>query len=291
MFVDKMSVLGLARKVRGGPNRSLARTISLLSAQSDYARAMPVLCNSLPKSGTHLLLQILRALPGTRYFNGFIASVPTRPYRERTLSKQVRMINRVAPREVMPAHLFYHPVIEMNLSRKHFIHFFIYRDPRDVIISDMHHVTYRVPYHGLHSLFVDECSSDDERITLAIKGAPTHRKDIEFPDIAARVERYKRWITHPDVLSVRFEELRGDSLPDLVRKIVLHYVTRSNQDVDVEAAVSASLTAIAPARSPTFRTGETGQWRKIMTDQQRRLVKEIAGSILIELGYEKDWDW
>jgi Sulfotransferase domain len=40
-----------------------------------------------------------------------------------------------------------------------------------------------------------------------------------------------------------------------------------------------------------LRKGVAGDWRKVFTDQDKRIYKEVAGQMLIGLGYERDYDW
>ena len=49
--------------------------------------------------------------------------------------------------------------------------------------------------------------------------------------------------------------------------------------------------SIEPGRSPTFRSGKTGEWVKYFTPEHRRLFKDVSGDLLIALGYEKDTNW
>jgi sulfotransferase 6B1 len=52
--------------------------------------------------------------------------------------------------------------------------------------------------------------------------------------------------------------------------------------------ILASLEAsINPTKSPTFRSGKTGEWKKHFTDEHKKIFKEVAGDLLL-LGYEKD---
>jgi len=46
---------------------------ALFLKEFDYLGYPPVLANSFPKSGTHLLIQILQALPGIRDLGDFLA--------------------------------------------------------------------------------------------------------------------------------------------------------------------------------------------------------------------------
>lgn len=49
----------------------------LVSGPKAFQARPPVIVNSIPKSGTHLLMQIARALPDTRYYGSFLAQTPS----------------------------------------------------------------------------------------------------------------------------------------------------------------------------------------------------------------------
>jgi hypothetical protein len=41
----------------------------------------------------------------------------------------------------------------------------------------------------------------------------------------------------------------------------------------------------------TFRQGSIGSWRNSFGEEHKRAFKEVAGQLLIDLGYEKNLDW
>jgi hypothetical protein len=41
----------------------------------------------------------------------------------------------------------------------------------------------------------------------------------------------------------------------------------------------------------TFRKGQIGGWREEFSEEHERAVKEVSGSLLVELGYEAGPDW
>lgn len=278
------------RKAKGIPNRTLSRILGLSASQRDFELGSPVLGNSVPKSGTHLLLQILRSLPCVRYFDGFMASAPSRRHVERPLTRQLGMIGQVAPREVIPSHLFFSNEVSGALRARHFVHFFIYRDPRDVVISEAHYLTSSATHHGLHADYA-RCNNFEERLELAIRGIDPPRDGAYYPDVATRFGRYKQWIADGNVQSVRYEELREDGLTGALRRIVSFYRERANHDFDIDEAAGRARKAIAPERSHTFRSGQIQQWKTEFSRRNKDSFKQIAGQLLIELGYEKDLDW
>ena len=50
-------------------------------------------------------------------------------------------------------------------------------------------------------------------------------------------------------------------------------------------------TEINPHRSHTFREGKSGNWRRRFTDRNREEFKNVAGTLIVELGYEAGPDW
>ena len=77
----------------------------------------------------------------------------------------------------------------------------------------------------------------------------------------------------------------------LVREIVKFYIDRSDSDFAQDACVAKALNNIDQAKSHTYRQGKAGSWRKVFTEQQKNTFKELAGHLLIELGYEQDKNW
>jgi hypothetical protein len=41
----------------------------------------------------------------------------------------------------------------------------------------------------------------------------------------------------------------------------------------------------------TFRKGQIGGWREEFSEEHERTAREIAGPLLVELGYEADREW
>ena len=63
------------------------------------------------------------------------------------------------------------------------------------------------------------------------------------------------------------------------------------RDTPREQALGILVEAIQPGKSHTFRSGRTDGWRQYFTDAHKKLFKDVAGDLLVRLGYEKDNDW
>lgn len=265
--------------------RQVPRTALRLSAtDSDYHRLPPAIGNSFPKSGTHLLLQILRGLT-PRYYGSFINSKPPLTFRERSFGAHLRLIDRIVPGEALPAHLFYHDAYADALGRKNAAHFLIYRDPRDVCISDAHYLTHMNPWHRMHHYFAHTLRTDEDRISAAILGVHEPRFRCDYPDVTRRFAPYRGWLGRKDVFVMRFEDLMSSRRKETVIGMANFYASRCQDASDVEALAQRAVAQIDARRSHTFRKGEAGGWRKILNRRHIAEIEDVAGPLLVELGY------
>lgn len=282
LFVRKIQAFG----------KKPARFLKRIGASSDdYARFPPVLGNSFPKSGTHLLLQILQRLPGTVSYGSFIASRNSSVIlRERSAGSHARLINAVVPGEVVPAHLFCSGYIKDELAKKNFVHYFIYRDPRDCIASEVNYIMHLNRWHRLHG-YMSSLNSAEERVSAIINASWESSVKCDYPNIARRFIRYHGWIDDPDVFPIRFEDLISDRRTSILQDIVTFYVKKSGIAIDTGATLQSIKNNLVPEKSHTFWKGQTGAWRESFTERNKDEFKSVAGALLIKLGYEKDLDW
>jgi sulfotransferase 6B1 len=266
--------------------RQVPRAVARLSLRTEaFFDTPPIVANSIPKSGTHLLTQVLAPLASHEY-GTFWTSVPSRPYRELPRSAMIRALRRTVPGELASAHLFHDPGFHAELERRNAVQVFLFRDPRDVVVSEADYLTRVNTWHGLHRHFKG-LATDAERISLAILGDPA----AGYPDVGQRFRRYLGWLRQDGVLSVRFEDLVGDDRPTTVREIVRFHARHATATTDEDELVAAALAAVDPTRSFTFRRGRAGGWRDVLTEQHVEQVKRVAGDLLVELGYESDHAW
>lgn len=255
-----------------------------------FAARPPILANSFPKSGTHLLTQILDAFPDRRSYGSLITSVPSITYRERSPRGHARLLRLIVPGEVVTAHLFHEPLYQALLTQKRCVHFFIFRDLRDVVVSEAHYLTFMNPWHRLHRHF--RAREPAERIALAISGFRDPSAPCRYPDVAARFARYAGWLEQSDVFPVRYEELAtADRREQVVADMVRFYSDGAGLPCDLDTVVASAIRNIRPHHSHTFRRGKVGGWRGELTPRLKDLFKRVAGDLLVDLGYERDLDW
>lgn len=260
------------------------------TSPKDYQHLPPVLANSFPKSGTHLLLQIVEALPNTRNYDTFIASMPSITFKERSHKAHHRLINRIVPSEVITAHLFYQPNFEELLSKKNCVHFFIFRDLRDIVISEAHYLAKMNRWHRMHPYF-KSLNTLNEQISASILGVDQSDFPYDYPDVAKRFSKYNQWLQSSNVFTIKYEDLISRHRREFLRKMAAHYAKNSDSNIVIENVVHTMEKNIAPERSHTFRRGGTGGWKATFTDDHKSQMKQKAGDLLITLGYEKNKSW
>jgi len=253
---------------------------------------LPILLGiSFPKSGTHLLDQILlgfsNVAPYAKRVHSFYAEYEGESGRKRSPEQAVAWIDSLHPRDVASAHLFARPEAVKRICSPKFAPYFIFRDPRDVVVSHVFYVTDMEARH-VHHNFYQSLPDFNARLKVSILGRPD--SEAEFPDIAGRFAPYMDWLNHPEVLKIHFEDLIHDRAAILTR-IMDHLLSRIPLRATRELILDSLETSINPKKSPTFRSGKTGEWKKHFTDEHKKIFKDVAGDLLVKLGYEKDGDW
>jgi len=242
-----------------------------------------VMANSFPKSGTHLLLQVLEAFSLKDYGN-FLASTPSITMIERHPTSMVSKIDRLVPGELVSAHMFHNEIVNEALKQKEVTHFFIYRDPRDVIVSECYYLSEMNKWHKLYQHFSQHDNISD-MIEMSINGINTD--DFYYPDIGTRMSRYTSWIVDDNVLAIKFEDLTGPNQKNVVTDIVNFFATKNHSiSIDVNKTIDYAIQSIAPEKSHTFRSGKSGKWKDYFSDKQTELMARLASNELKTWGYE-----
>jgi len=257
------------------------------------AGGWPVLMGiSFPKSGTNLIRQVLAGFTQVAPFadRSFDVFSPHdyETGQARTAGDALTFLARLKPGDIAQVHFYSWPEVIEVVCTPHYIPFFIYRDPRDVVVSHMFYVTRMAPEHSHHQFYAGVLKTDDERLSVSITGRP--EVDLDFPHINKRFEPYLGWLDHSEVLSLRFEDFIMDRNPTLNR-VLDHYIKHLDLKMPREKMLDILVRSINPSKSPTFRGGRVGDWRKHFKDEHKALFKNVAGDLLIRLGYEKGYDW
>lgn len=257
-----------------------------------------IICNSYPKSGTHLLYQILYSLSACQKWDDII-SVQALCGIMNTANHIRWKLNSAPSGSIVRCHFMYVPEILDILSEHRCKLLFIYRDLRDVAVSHARWVN-KEERIFLHDIYQQQ-ESFDQQLMSSIKGTPLGSpfgSNLSHPDIGQDFSRWKGWLHHADTLAVRFEDLVGErgggceeTRLQVVGQIIDHLEVKvSPQDIRAKFASYA----INPAESHTYKKGgggAIGGWQKYFTEEHKNAFKKVAGQLLIDLDYEQTLDW
>jgi hypothetical protein len=256
-----------------------------------FDEAPPIFGNSKPKSGSHLLLQIL---------NGFTQIMPYK-YVE---AEPVRTIKKDGGRRTqaeilsdlqeIPKGVIGWGYLEATQENASFltgagrVNYFIYRDPRDMLVSQVFFATDMHEEHGMHAYY-NSLPDFSARLNVAITGID--QDGLKMVNVKQRYQGVFQWLEQKNVMCLRFEELINNR--DGTLNAMLAEVERTGYKIPAprEKALAVLVEAIQPKKSRTFRSGKTGGWRQYFTEEHKKLFKEVAGDLLVGLGYEKTNDW
>ena len=233
-----------------------------------------VLCNSLPKAGTHLLERALCLHP--RLYRPLLPTINEMNIDDR--GGLARLLGRLRPGGVLVSHLACRPEWAAAVQEAGVRALLMVRDPRDVVVSTAHFVVAE-PSHPWHARYLAE-PDVGARIRLTIAG------DAQVVPIGRLLAGYGDW-EREGALVVRFEDLvgaAGGGDDTSQRRCLRDVYDHLGLPLD-EARLEEIAGRLFSASSPTFRRGAIGQWRHAFDDEARALFDGRASELLGALGY------
>jgi hypothetical protein len=252
-----------------------------LTPQKLAARALnrtepKILCNSLPKAGTHLLERALCLHP--RLYRKFVPTISDQKiHRWNGLDA---LLARVRPGQIVLCHLHFRPEYQQYVAECGIRSIFLIRDPRDVVVSQAFYIAGE-RRHPLHQLFARQPTLKD-RLRIAIQGDAAHG----LPSVGQRLNEFAGWLSASDLV-IRFEDLIGAEGGGSVRlqrqalRALYLAVGLSPQEELFDSIVQQ----LFSSASPTFRRGRTGQWRECFDPELEEMFQDIAAEQLVRYGY------
>ena len=256
-----------------------------------FNEAPPIFGNSKPKSGSHLLLQILNGFTQIMPY-AYVAAEPIRTIRKdggrRTADRIAADLHRIPQGVIGWGYVEASTENVAVLCQPERVNYFIYRDPRDMLVSQVFFATDMHAEHGMHE-FYKSLPDFGERLKVAITGID--RDGLKMVSVKQRYEGVFEWLEQPHVMCIRFEDLINKR--DATLNAMLDEVEKTGYKIPTprEKALEILVEAIQPKKSHTFRSGKTGGWREYFTDEHKKIFKDVAGDLLVRLGYEENNNW
>ena len=242
----------------------------------------------MAKSGSHLLEQFLEGLAEVSPL-AFTAAHPIRTLAPEGRPRPDRIVMqdlaRLIPGDMAWGYLPAREPFYTLLTRPGWVSYFIYRDPRDRIIS---HILFATDLHPRHAMkeYYRALPDMGSRIDATIRGVAGL-----VPSVDAAYQTYRGWFQSPSVLGVRYEDLihrRRETLDQMIRHLERGGVSFQQDKETLHASLGH---AMSPTRSLTYRAGTSGAWREYFTQANIQVFKETTGDLLRVLGYESSEDW
>ena len=277
------------RRTLRGPGKT-AQAI-LRWKRLNFDEVPPIFGNAKPKSGSHLLLQVLNGLCQIAPYR-YVEEEPIRamkPDGERQTADDILAALGCIPQGVIGwGYLDAKPENVAFLCRPERVNYFIYRDPRDLLVSQVYFATEMREEHGMHAYY-QSLPDVAARLKVAITGID--QDGLRMVSVRERYAGVFQWLKQPSVMCIRFEDLMDRRDATLNR--MLDQVEKTGYKIPTPRAKSIRVLteAIQPKKSHTFRSGKTGGWRKHFSNEHKALFKEVAGDLLVQLGYEQSNDW
>lgn len=244
--------------------------------------------NAIPKSGSHLLIQVLLGLTRIGPFidPGF---PPVNRFEGNTRLEEPERISEINQMRSGEIRYGYAPCREPYLSAitaPGRASVFIYRDPRDLLVSHVFYAKDIHTGHGMHEYYNNVLKTMEERLNVAIEGCDL--PGLGLPTVYERYQNFLGWFDVENVLCLRFEDFINNQIPTLNQ--LLDYIESFGVSFSVsrEEALEIMSATNQPKKSGTFRKGKPGNWREHFSDENKKRFKAVAGDLLTRLGYEDD---
>jgi hypothetical protein len=255
--------------------------------------------NGFPKSGLHLAVLMGRVLahePACDY--PWAGSFKLNGWSSHWLTDYqiYPNLSRLQDNTWLKGHCGYKSEIEQYLYRHGVSKVFVYRDLRDVLVSQAYHVlaedeeTFK---HPDHAMFRQMDTFEDVLMACLTGVGP-------FSGLFERWELYAPWLWINWVFAVRFEDMIEEP-KQTARSFIRYAYDRMSHvhgarvqipDKVMDNATVLMLGAMkVKENSLTFRKGKIGEWKKEFTPKVTEEFKRRGGRWLIELGYEEDDNW
>jgi hypothetical protein len=248
--------------------------------------------NAIPKAGSHLLIQVLLGLtklgpfvdPGFPPINRFEGNTRLE------LKERIEELNRMRSGEIRYGYAGCWEPFKSTIVGPGKASVFIYRDPRDLLVSHVFYAKDIHKGHGMHDYYNNVLTTMEERLNVEIEGCDL--PGLGLPNVYKRYAENFGWFEMEEVLCLKFEDLVLDKEKTL--GVLLDYLERFDVKIRVSRseAIEILSKAIQPKKSGTYRKGQPGNWKEHFTEENKRRFKVVAKDLLTRLGYEdSDQDW
>lgn len=270
---------------------------------------------TMPKTGTHLMRPLLEYFTDKRsisYWN-YEVDCPKRYLYDKNLMDLLLLLPNVVqaywlhqpiPKDsfisvldslkdnddFLVTHAPFSKEMESTLKERNCVVFFLLRDPRDWVVSVIRHPPisgvdiYGGPIGDPYFLTLD----NSQKIDYILSGTS------DYYSVADAYDKFLSWRNSSVCCSLCFEALlgpRGGRFSEQQQLVELRKIAKALQldDVSDEMLVEAFNESFGVGT--IFTKSKGSSWQDYFNEEQKDAFKETMGDLLIELGYEDDYNW
>ena len=233
-----------------------------------------VFCNSFPKSGTHLLYDIIIQSKKLKKYNDIISY--------QSLSGIINSFDHInfkirsaKSNSIIRSHLYYEQkIVDLIFKELKAKMIFITRDPRAVASSYSHWIL-KEPKFYMYDYIKNKKNKNNSNLDLIINGVQPGiplGSNIFFQNIIDEYYKWTPWLKDKRVLTVKFEDLvgsRGGGDENKRKKTIIKIL--NYLDINYKDYSNYSSFLSETNKSHTFRKGQGGQinlWKKKFSKKQ-----------------------
>ncbi|WP_434917385.1 sulfotransferase domain-containing protein [Bradyrhizobium sp. HKCCYLS3077] len=249
-----------------------------------------VICNSVPKAGTYLLVELVKALGGHvdvgyhTYTSSISKLNPDGSLDQGRALPAPLWTSALRPGYFCASHTEYCPYLEQYLlGRPEHKMLFIVRDPRDIVVSWVDFVYHSAAYPKMRKLNAYRRMAgaaaypdDASRITSTLLSWP-----------GSGIRNFISWLDSPACLTVRFEELYAELAGGEMATSPSPVLHRICDYLGLPRKRAAELDVLGRGLTSSGRDRKVGIYTERMMPQHLDLLRsEDFQELVVEFGYE-----
>jgi hypothetical protein len=241
----------------------------------DKSKNGGIMIVSIPKSGTHLLERALCLKP--EIYRSFYKTLNGGNI-DMVYGGLKKVVSKIKGNQLLVSHLYYSEDAYEALMKKNIKILFIYRNPKDVIISNAYYLADKST-HRLNETFKKLEMKD--RIKLLIEG------NENMKGVAWHYNKFLGWKDKPSVLSIKYEDLigeKGGGSREKQEKILRDIFDHLEYPLSIDE-FNSIVEGVFSNKSPTFRSGKNKQWETYFDDEIRERYQNKVHNVEQKYGY------
>lgn len=254
--------------------------IIVLNAQA----ANPILIASIPKCGTFLLAECVKKITPITLCH---AESDHLVISDKDIQKKKNIVGHALP-----------ALNDLNKLREAgYKIIFIYRDPRDQAVSMIRMTKETTWFPHLKKIPFDNALTHWISHTSALYTGKNHWVNPElkmFKGVNDLYHRYLQWLDYVDeglVYVTTYERLAGPKSggsEEIQVQELINIAQHIGAELPRDKAIQIARTIHGPVKPDRKKIGT---WKKFFKRSHIEQFKKVAGSLLIDLGYESDLNW